>query len=77
MIIYAGAVKPDDILIDVTFRARVGEWKELRKAILALDEDNKLHKDITTGLHEPFWSIVYRLDTVIEAIEKQHSNYGG
>ena len=63
--------------IDVTFRAKLAEWKELRAVIVRLKEErgSLVGNDDGNGLREPFWSIVYRLDDVIANAERQHSNY--
>lgn len=75
--IVAVPTDPDSIEIDVTIRAKLGEWKQLRKLIKERSEasDPLIVGEMYGGVQEPFWTLVYRLGDVLSAVEKQHTNY--
>lgn len=76
-VIFAAPVNADGIEIEVSIRAKLVEWKNLRKLI----EDQRAAGNPLTsddgmgGTTEPFWSLIHRLGDVIKAVEKQHTNY--
>ena len=68
MIISAVPVDADAIVIDITLRAKLSEWKQLRAGVCELRERTTIDNNL-------MWAIVYRLDDVIAKVERQHTNY--
>jgi hypothetical protein len=66
-------VKPDEIEIDITLRAKLGEWKQLRKFII----EGRDTQTLSGSSAEPFWTIIYRLGDVLQKVEHEHTNYEG